>query len=231
MAKRPPGRQRSLGSRARRGGKPAGRAARPPMPSVAQALIPPPPAPAAPATGPYQGPAGIEHSGRQRTPMPDWADPSSANYERRNYYIAPHGGIVAREPGYYNPENPWDTGRRSEVNEEFGKWDPSAERRMSEPGVTPWGPGGKPTAPGSFAAPGGPPASPTSHPRGLAFAQSLLSGPRESPVGIQEMGDLSGDPATSLAAALQGLIGKVPRAGIPARAPRPGRRRRSRAAA
>ena len=98
-----------------------------------------------PATGPYQGAAGTEatHEGQQRVPPPDWADPSSPNYERRNYYTNPGTGeAVAREPGYYNPENPWDTGRDHERNDEFGRtYGYSAdaiapfERRMSEPGV------------------------------------------------------------------------------------------------
>jgi len=122
-----------------------------------QAQVPPqvPPAPAG-ASGPYQGAAGSEaqNPGQQRVPPPDWASPG-ANYERRNYYVSPNGEIIAREPGYYNPENPFDTGRPGETNMEWrGQWDPSMERRMDEPGVTPWGPGGKASAPGSFQAPG-----------------------------------------------------------------------------
>jgi len=123
-----------------------------------QVQVPPQvsPQPSAGASGPYQGAAGseLQNPGQQRVPPPDWAAPG-ANYERRNYYVSPNGEIVAREPGYYNPENPFDTGRPGETNMEWrGQWDPSMERRMDEPGVTPWGPGGKASAPGSFQAPG-----------------------------------------------------------------------------
>jgi len=123
-----------------------------------QAQAPPQvsPQPPAGASGPYQGAAGSEaqNPGQQRVPTADWAKPGQ-NYERRNYYVSPNGEIIAREPGYYNPENPFDTGRPGETNQEWrGQWDPSMERRMDEPGVTPWGPGGKASAPGSFAAPG-----------------------------------------------------------------------------
>lgn len=123
----------------------------PPVDPVITAIAQP-----APQTGPYAGAPGSEaqHPGQQRTPLPDWADPNSPNYERRNYYIHPvTGEIVNREPGYYNPENPWDTGRPNETQGELARTygygaDAIApyERRMDEPGVTPWGPGGKPGA-------------------------------------------------------------------------------------
>lgn len=146
----------------------------PPQPSptseahspVIQALLGKPPAAA--ASGPYQGAAGSEaqNPGQQRTPPPDWADPNSPNYERRNYYIGPDGVTVAREPGYYNPDNPFDTGRPNEKQGEFrGMWDPSMERRMDEPGVTPWGPGGKSSPAGPFAAPAGGAQHPSLPPR------------------------------------------------------------------
>jgi hypothetical protein len=115
---------------------------------AAQPAIPPQPtASTGLATGPYQGVAGSEaqNPGRQRQPHANWADPSDPNYERRNYYIHPDTGMaVAREPGYYNPDHPWDTGRPGEYNGEFRGMDIGAyERRMDEPGITPWGPGGK----------------------------------------------------------------------------------------
>lgn len=110
-------------------------------------------------SGPYQGAAGSEaqNPGRPRVPLPDWANPSSPNYERRNYYIDPTTGMaVAREPGYYNPENPWDTGRPGETNAEYRGYSiADYERRMDEPGITPWGPGGRASKPGTFPAPPG----------------------------------------------------------------------------
>lgn len=153
-------RHRSLPRRLTRKSGPAS----PPKPDPVLTAITQP-APQPPATGPYAGAAGSEaqNPGRPRTPMPDWADPSSPNYERRNYYIHPvTGEIVAREPGYYNPENPWDTGRPNEAQGDLMRtYGYSAEaiapyeRRMDEPGITPWGPGGKPSPPGAFPAPGG----------------------------------------------------------------------------
>src|SRR5574337_1022122 len=65
----------------------------------------------------YVGPAGSEatHPGMVRIPPPGWWDPSNPNYERRSYYIAPNGTIVAREPGYYDANHPVDTGRVGEA--------------------------------------------------------------------------------------------------------------------
>jgi hypothetical protein len=176
----------------------------------------------APATGPYQGAAGTEaqNLGQQRVPTADWATPG-ANYERRNYYVSPRdGSIIAREPGYYNPENPWDTGRPGESNGEFARTygygaDAIApyERRMDEPGVTPWGPGGKASAPGAFAAPG----AGVSHPHqgGLDLSKALLGGPQTA-TGIEQGQDLLAgaggeeSPNEYLMQLLRGLLGKVP---------------------
>jgi hypothetical protein len=197
-----------------------------------QPAIPPqaPPAPAPPVTGPYQGVAGSEaqNPGRPRQPHAGWANPSDPNYERRNYYLHPvTGEVVAREAGYYNPENPWDTGREGEANDEFGRTygygaDAIApfERRMDEPGITPWGPGGKSSPPGSFqgvGAPGGGAASGPQVPRGLEFSRALLAaGQESSPYGgdaAQQLAGGGGDPQTSLASLLQALLGKVPGGG------------------
>jgi hypothetical protein len=185
---------------------------------------PAPPAPPPPATGPYQGVAGSEaqNPGRQRQPHANWADPSDPNYERRNYYLHPVTGMaVAREPGYYNPDHPWDTGRPGEYNGEFRGMDIGPyERRMDEPGITPWGPGGKASEAGSFqgvGAPGGGGggASAPQVPRGLEFSRALLAAgqPQGEDVAQQMSGQGDGDPQTSLAGLLQALLGKVPRAG------------------
>jgi hypothetical protein len=146
-----------------------------------KAQVPPrdPLAPAQPQTGPYQGAAGseAEHPGQQRVPLPDWANPSSPNYERRNYYVRADGSVVAREPGFYNPENPWDTGRPGEENGNGTMgydWDPSYERRMSEPGITPWGPGGRASAAGSFPGPAGPSGGGQGQPRAKGYLDALF---------------------------------------------------------
>ncbi len=54
-----------------------------------------------------------------------FAVPSS--YEgARNAYRTPSGQIINREPGFFNPDNPWDTGRPEEKNRyEFGPWNPA----------------------------------------------------------------------------------------------------------
>lgn len=221
------------------------RSARPPMPQpgprhpiqvpgagpgiiafAQQAANPPAPPAAPPATGPYQGAAGSEeqNAGRPRTPMPDWADPSSPNYERRNYYIHPGTGqIVAREPGYYNPDNPYDTGRPGESNMEFFRtygWKPELERRMDEPGITPWGPGGKAGKPGAFPAPpGAAPAAGVRHPVPNPLLDSLLGGPTKpvdtSQIGLETASDVSdpfrpSDPTQALLLALSQMLTKLP---------------------
>lgn len=166
-------------------------------------------------TGPYQGAAGseLDHPGQQRVPMPDWADPSSPNYERRNYYQLPDGSIIAREPGYYNPDNPYDTGRPGEVNKEFmqryGGWNPDFERRVDEPGITPWGPGGKASPAGPFEAPG--------PGRGAAqqrvphrFLDALLEPRSPLEMGGRERFNQAGDPTQSLMLALADLYKRLP---------------------
>jgi hypothetical protein len=182
-----------------------------PFDAVAPAVAPP-----APASGPYQGAAGSEASnpGQQRVPPPDWANPASANYERRNYYLDPTDGhIVAREPGYYNPDNPWDTGRPNETQGEYRGMDIGGyERRMDEPGITPWGPQGHPSAPGSFSAPGGSGAGAgaVSHPQGLGIARGLLS-PDDEQSAQTPAGGLAGqDPQSYLGALFAALLGGLP---------------------
>jgi hypothetical protein len=63
--------------------------------------------------------AGVAHV---VTPPPD---------PQLNWYRLPDGEVVFREPGYFNPENPYDTGRRrernSELYERFGRFDPAWE--------------------------------------------------------------------------------------------------------
>lgn len=199
----------------------AQQAANPPAPPAA-----PVPPPAAPATGPYQGAAGSEaqNPGRQRVPPPDWADPSSPNYERRNYYAHPETGqAVVREPGYYNPDNPYDTGRPGESNMEFLRtygWKPEYERRMDEPGITPWGPSGRPGKPGSFSAPpGAAPAAGVRHPVPNPLLDSLLGGPTKpvdtSQFGLETASDVSSpfrpsDPTQALILALTQMLGNLP---------------------
>jgi hypothetical protein len=186
-------------------------------------VLPPGSIPPPPATGPYQGAAGSEaqNPGRPRVPLPDWADPSSPNYERRNYYQTPDGRVVAREPGYYNPDKPWQTGRPGEFNEEYeGSWDPSWERRMDEPGVTPWGPGGKASKPGAFPAPAGAAsAAGVSHPVRNPLLETLLGGPTSpvdtSQIGVQKASDVSApfrgdDPTQALLLALSQMLAKLP---------------------
>lgn len=172
--------------------------------------------PAPSPTGPYQGAAGSEsaHPGQQRTPPPDWADPNSPNYERRNYYVGPNGQTVAREPGYYNKDNPFDTGRPGETQGEFrGMWDPSMERRMDEPGITPWGPGGKASKPGTFPGPGGATAPGVQTARAIPknIMDALLGGPKPH---LSAMGDLpqaqSQQLSPGLLALIQALMGKIP---------------------
>ena len=173
------------------------------------AMSPPPPMP---ASGPYQGAAGSEaqNPGRPRVPQPDWANPSSSNYERRNYYQLPDGTIVAREPGYYNPDNPFDTGRPGERNKELGPWDPSYERRMDEPGITPWGPGGKASAPGAFPSPpGAASAAGVKRPVRNPLLDTLLAGP-SSPVNVSGPWRGEGDPSQALMLALADLYKRLP---------------------
>lgn len=132
-----------------------------------------PDAPAAPNVNPYTGkPLGaneyvgvagseVDHPGMTRIPPPGWWDPSNANYERRNYYVGPHGEIVAREAGFQASEDdPYDTGRQDEINAEFEGRPGFTMVNLGEPGVTPWHRGEKrpemakymPWAPGAASA-------------------------------------------------------------------------------
>ena len=55
-----------------------------------------------------------------------------------NYYRLPDGRIVMREPGYYNPANPYDTGRPREGNtEEFERYGPLDPRWEGNPSAFP----------------------------------------------------------------------------------------------
>ena len=132
--------------------------------------------------------------------------------------------MVVREPGYYNPDNPFDTGRPGESNSEYrGQWDPSMERRMAEPGVTPWGPAGRASPASPAGVSPGPPGQPSqaqggvSHPRvvlprdmwpgGTSFQRALLGSPT-SPVRLPEGVP---DANQEFLAVLAQLVGKIPR--------------------
>jgi hypothetical protein len=121
---------------------------------------------------------------------------------------------VAREPGYYNPDNPFDTGRPNEAQGEYRGMDIGPyERRMDEPGVTPWGPGGKAGAPGAVAAPGGGGGAASAGPRSPAWKPPALT---DALLGEQstELESLDGgDPSQSLAKLLQALLGGIPQGG------------------
>lgn len=104
----------------------------------------------------YVGVAGSEadHPGMVRIPPPGWDNPSSPFYERRDYWIAPDGSIVANEPGFQaSPDHPYNTGRPGEVNSEFANRPGYQHVAMSQPGVTPWGPGGQEATPNPWQAP------------------------------------------------------------------------------
>lgn len=91
----------------------------------------------------YVGYAGTEaeHPGMVRIPPPGWNDPSNPHYERRNYYLGPHGEIIAAEAGFQpGADHPYDTGRPGERNSELAGRG-YQHIALSEPGVTPWGPG------------------------------------------------------------------------------------------
>jgi len=164
----------------------------------------------------YLGYAGSEenHPGMSRVPPPGWWNPSDPHYERRNYYVDDNGRTIVREPGYYNPGAPMDTGRGNAREQRYSPgsdtWGASAERRMSEPGITPWGPGEKPSAPGSFPGSGGAGAG-AQTPQGIDLARLLLTGGSEASAGAGEFGGAGpGGMSDELIAFLKALLGRVP---------------------
>lgn len=161
----------------------------------------------------YVGWAGSEadHPGMVRIPPPGWWDPSNPNYERRNYYVDPQGNTVAREAGYYNPDQPWDTGREGERQGEYRGMSLD-DRRYSEPGVPTWGPGKeKPAAPGYSGPPSPAGKGPAQHPFPNRFLDSLLGGPVGAvDVGNRERFNQAGDPTQSLMYALADLYKRLP---------------------
>lgn len=125
----------------------------------------------------YVGVAGseAEHPGMTRIPPPGWWDPSNPNYERRNYYIAPDGKMIAREAGFDpGADDPWDTGREGEVNGEYEGMAGGQSISLSEPGVTRWHAGQpKPSLPGYQPAP----AAQLANQSSIAAALAALRGP------------------------------------------------------
>ena len=158
----------------------------------------------------YVGVAGseAEHPGMTRIPENGWWDPSNANYERRNYYIAPDGKMIAREAGFdESSEDPWDTGRTSEINAEYESRPGGTSIHMSEPGIQRWGQGKpRPALPSYGQAAGGAAQSggiPT------ALASLLGGGPTEQQLTPQRQLMGKNDPNELLQALIAQLRGRL----------------------